>query len=52
MRIQSVVAFSSKYSAELLLGAGGPVLEYDGGLSREEADREALQEIIERLKRL
>ena len=27
------------------------ILEYDGGLSREEADKQALQEILERLKR-
>ena len=26
------------------------ILEYEGGLSREEADRKALQEIIERLR--
>ena len=28
------------------------ILEFDGGLSREKADSQALQEIIERLKRL
>ncbi len=27
------------------------ILEYDGGLSREDADKQALQEILERLKR-
>ena len=27
------------------------ILEYDGGLSREDADKQALEEIIERLKR-
>ncbi|MHC4569983.1 MAG: hypothetical protein ACYTE3_30035 [Planctomycetota bacterium] len=26
------------------------ILEYDGGLSRENADKQALQEILERLK--
>jgi len=28
------------------------ILEYDGGLNREEADEQALHEIIERLKRM
>lgn len=28
------------------------ILQFDGGMSREKADREALQEIIERLKQL
>lgn len=27
------------------------ILEYDGGLSREDADRQAFEEILERLKR-
>ncbi len=28
------------------------ILQYDGGLSREEADQQALQEICERMKRV
>jgi hypothetical protein len=27
------------------------ILEYDGGLSREDADKQALEEILERLRR-
>ncbi|MDI6450227.1 hypothetical protein [Anaerobaca lacustris] len=28
------------------------ILEYDGGLNREEADRQALDEIVDRLRRM